>query len=1141
VEQIPQNKISVTIPPLTIQLLGDFRIVYGEKNVTGVNTPRLQSLLAYLVMHRAAPHSRQHLAFIFWPHSTEAQARTNLRNQLYHLRRALPDADRFLHVDVKTLQWGPDAAFTLDVAEFERAIAQAHEAEQASSRDTAPARGSARGAGHQTAVRAALEEAVGLYRGDLLPGCYDNWILPLRERLSQAFLRALERLIELLEAQRDYPTAIRYAQRLLRHDPLHEAAYRQLMRLRALSGDRAGALRAYHTCATVLQRELTVEPSPATREMYERLLNVETQAEPGARPPAALAASPPLVGRHQEWQQLQAAWRRAARGRPHLVLVAGETGIGKTRLAEDLIDWAAHQGIATSRTRSYAAEGALAYAPVAAWLRSDALGPALSALEDMWLTEVARVLPELLAERADLPAPSPLTERWQRQRLFEALARAILASGQSLLLVIDDLQWCDQETLEWLHYLLRFDPQARLLIVGTYRPEEIGPEHPLTSLRLALRRSQRLTEIELKPLDAADTAALAAHVAGGDLPPALAARIYEETEGNPLFVVETVRAGLPGDSDSDPPSLSLSLSLSLSPKVQAVIQARLVQLSPPARGLASLAATIGREFTFDVLARASDGDEDALVRGLDELWQRRIVREQGADAYDFSHDKIREVAYAGLSAARRRLLHRRVAQALESVHAADLDVVSGQLASHYERAGRPAQAIPYYQRAAEVESRISAYDEAIDHLTHGLALLRVQPATPQCSLQELTLQIALGSVYSITKGNAAPEVGEAYSRALTLCRQAGEAAHLFPVLWGLWAFHAMRAELHTAWELGEQLLSLAEKEQNPAHLLEAHRAVGVTLIFLGEFATARGHLERALAIYNPDEHHAHAFLYGQDPGLVCLAYLTHALWLLGYPDQALEKIDAAVTLAREMSHPLGEAFALGHAAFLHQWRREAQAAQERVEAAMTRATELGFELWTALLPLSRGWALAEQGQMQEGTEETRHGVAGVETIKAELARPLSLLLLAEAYGKAGLPEEGLSAVAQALATVDQAGERYCEAELYRLKGELLLRCIEPVEMMPAEGDRGVSRNAPTEAESCFQHALAVAHRQRAKSLELRAAVNLSRLWQRQGKPAEARRLLADIYRWFSEGFDTGDLMEARALLEDLSAELEGAR
>ncbi len=1107
-------------------------MINGDTPVTNVNTARLQSLLAYLVLHRDAPQSRQHLAFLFWPDSTEAQARTNLRNQLYHLRRALPDADRFLHVDVKTLQWRPEAAFTLDVAEFERAVAQANKADLA---------------GHQAAVRAALEETVGLYRGDLLPGCYDNWVLLLRERLSQAFVRALERLIELLEAQRDYPTAIRYAQRLLRHDPLHEAAYRQLMRLRALSGDRAGALRAYHTCATVLQRELAVEPSPATREMYERLLNVEPQAEPRRTPPAALAARPPLVGRHREWQQLQAAWRGAARGRPHIVLVAGEAGIGKSRLAEDLIEWAGHQGVATARTRSYAAEGALAYAPVAAWLRTDTLRAALPALEDVWLTEVARLLPELLTERTDLSPPGPLTESWQRQRLFDALARAILASSQPLLLVINDLQWCDQETLEWLRYLLRVDPQARLLIVGTFRPEETGPDHPLTSLRLALHRSRQFTEMELSPLDEAETATLAGHVAGRELPPALAARLYQETEGNPLFVVETVRAGLPGDSDSDsdPPSLSLSLS----PEVQAVIHERLAQLSPPARGLASLAATIGREFTFDVLARASDSDEDTLVQELDELWQRRIVREQGADAYDFSHDKIREVAYAELSAARRRLLHRRVALALEAVHANDLDAVSGQVASHYERAGRPAQAIPYYQRAAEVAARVCANNEAADQLTRGLMLLETLPQTLERAEQELTLQLALGNAFSFIKGLASPELGEAYARARMLCQRVGEMAQHLPALWGLWAFHLMRAELHTAREMGEELLRLAESEQDPTAFLVAHRALGVVLFYLGELAPARAHLEQAIALYDRRQHHAHRFLYWYDPGVACLYYVAYPLLFLGYPDQALENLDAALTLARELSHPISEISVLGAGALFHVWRRDMQSTLEWAQASIDLAAGLGMPAWSGLVTVIHRGALVEQrsepapppassrvhrgasrevegpGQLQAEIARMHESLAIWRDAGAGLHVPLSLSMLAKAYGKAGQPEEGLAILDDALAAAHRTGERYYQAELHRLKGELIWK---------AQGRRRNDESGDPSPETCFRQAIDIARSQQAKLLELRAATSLSRLWQRQGRPAEAYRLLKDVYDWFTEGFDTPDLKEARALLDSLS-------
>jgi DNA-binding SARP family transcriptional activator len=298
-------------PALHIQLLGDFRLVYDSTPVTSVNTARLQSLLAYLVLHGNAPQARHHVAFLFWSDSTEAQAHTNLRNLLYHLRQALPESDRFLYSDSQTLQWQAEAPFRLDVADFESALAQAEQAGQS---------------GDQVALRTALEEAVGLYQGDLLPSCYDDWILPERERLRQAFIGALGRLILLLEDQRDYRAAIGYAQRLLRHDPLHEVTCRRLMRLQALSGDRAGALRTYHTCTTLLQRELGVEPSPATREAYERLLQTDALPAPPPAQGLGLAAVSPLVGRHEEWARLQAAWQAAAAGEPHFVLVEGEAG-----------------------------------------------------------------------------------------------------------------------------------------------------------------------------------------------------------------------------------------------------------------------------------------------------------------------------------------------------------------------------------------------------------------------------------------------------------------------------------------------------------------------------------------------------------------------------------------------------------------------------------------------------------------------------------------------------------------------------------------------------------------------------------------------------------------------------------------------
>jgi DNA-binding SARP family transcriptional activator len=740
---------------LHIRLFGDFSLRRGDAPVAALS-PREQSLLAYLLLHRDVPSSRQHLAYLFWPDSTDTQARSQLRKLFYRLRQDLPDADAYLHVDTQTAGWRSEVPFTLDVAEFERALALAAEKDQL---------------GQHAEACAALERAAALYSGDLLPGCYDDWIVPDRARLSLSYLHALERLVELCEQGREYQRAIEHAQRLLHHDPLYEPTYRALMRLHALTGNRAAALRAYHTCATTLQRELDVDPSPDTQQAYERLLQVALPSVPATTVPAveisigdeiaadkAVDASPmvaSMVGRRDEWDQLMAAWhdmfagRDVRASRPQLVVIEGEAGIGKTRLAEELARWARWQGAATAAARCYAAEGALAYAPVVQWLRARPL----PVLEVVWRRELARLLPELLAGEPDLLLPAPMTEAWQRQRLFQALARAVLgdpphiagtghipAGPQPLLLFIDDLQWCDRQTLEWLHYLLREHSSARLLVLSTVRMEEVDEDHMLPAWLRAVRRVVDTREMALGPLDEAETQALAAGVAGVALDPGLAACIYGETEGNPLFVIEIVRATRLSDEAEPacPPQ-------GLPPRVQATIEERLARLSLAARELAGLAAAVGREFTYAVLEGACDLDADALLRALDELWQRRVVREMpgiGPGAgYDFTHDKLREVAYAGLSGARRQVLHRRVAGALEALHTGDLDAVAGQIAAHYDRGGQAARAISYHLRAAEHARRVYANEEAAGHYDRVLALAAASAE------QRVQARSGLGQVY----------------------------------------------------------------------------------------------------------------------------------------------------------------------------------------------------------------------------------------------------------------------------------------------------------------------------------------------------------------------------------------------------------
>jgi DNA-binding SARP family transcriptional activator/predicted ATPase len=1086
-------------PILHIELLGHFTLSYRDQPVRDLSTMRLQSLLAYLVLN-PVPQPRQHLAFLFWSESTEAQARTNLRREYHHLRRILPEAGAFLADEGSTIHWRPDSPYTLDVRAFEAAVAAAQQADQA---------------GDLPAARQQLIAAAQAYRGELLPGAYDGWLLAERERLGQLYARGLERLVGLLEAERDWAQAITLAQRLLQHDPLREATYRDLMRLHSLNGDRSAALRVYHNGATTLQRELGVEPEPATRALYQQLMAGGDAGRMSPAPSPPPSKRPPLIGRRREWATWEGVWKAAANGQPQVLCLAGEAGIGKSRLAEEMQHSARRQGAATAWARCYAAEGGLAFAPVAEWLKNTALQSARAGLQPLWLAELVRLLPELLIERPELPAPQPLTENWQRLRLFEAVARAVLAARPPLLLVMDDLQWCDSDTLAWLRYLLRFDAAARLLVVITVRVEELPTAPGLQRWLSDLRQAGQLTEVAIGALDAAETAALAAQLIGQAPEAEFARLIFQETEGNPLFIVQTVPTG-----PHEPIEAALAprrAALALPPGVHTVIAARLAQLSPSARELASLAATSGRAFTFAVLAGASGRAEDDVARDLDELWQRRIVREQGGEAYDFSHDKIREVAYAQVSGGHRRLLHRHIAQALERAHTADLDTVSHQIAAHYDQAGLPARAIPFYRRAAAVAQAVYANEKAVGLLNKGLAALADLPAGAERDEHELALQSALGVPLVALKGYMAPEVRSVYTRARQLCQSLGRAPDA-PILRALALTSIMRSEFGEAYELGEQLRRLAEQRGDAILVVEAHYVLGVSLFWLGQFEASRLRLEQALDAYDPSLRQAHIALYAQDPAVIGLVRLAYTLWHLGYPDQAREKFEAGLALAREVGHPFSLGYAQAFGACYTNDRRDLALTAQLIQANQDLAAEQGFTLWSMMSALLDAGVQAEQGEAGATADQIRARLVEYGLMGASLGRTYILALLARAYARDGQFALGLETLDEALGLVAEGEEQWYAAELNRLRGELMLSA-------GADG---------SEVETWYHRALEIAQPQCARFFELRAALSLSRLWQRQDRAQPARQLLQAVYAKFTEGFDTPDLLEAQAQLQALT-------
>jgi predicted ATPase len=496
-----------------------------------------------------------------------------------------------------------------------------------------------------------------------------------------------------------------------------------------------------------------------------------------------------------------------------------------------------------------------------------------------------------------------------------------------------------------------------------------------------------------------------------------------------------------------------------------------------------------------------------------------------AGKYGFAHAVYQEVVYTRVPAARRVQLHRRIGEGEEAGYSVQAGEHAAELAVHFERGRDYPRALAYLKAAADNALQRYANLEVIGHLTKALALLKSLPDTPERHQQELNLLTALGPALLAIKGYGALEVEQTYTRARELCQQLGDPLQRSQVLWGLLTFYLVRAEHQTARELGEQLLTLAQRQQDAALLLVGHFALGAALYCLGEFAPAREHMEQSLALDGPQEDHAHPFSFGMDLGVFCRAWAAHALWHLGYPDQALTMSHAALTQARELSHPFSLALALGYAAILHQFRREERATHERAEAGMVLCREHGFAYYLTWGTILQGWVLAEQGQQEAGIAQMRDGLAAFRATGGEVRLPYYLTLLAEACGKAGQAADGLRLVAEALAQVEAKGERWREAELHRLQGELRLQQWDSM-----AGDSPVL----TEAETHFHEALAIAQRQHAKLLELRAAMSLSRLWQQHGKRDEARKLLAPVYGWFTEGFDAADLQEAEALLEELS-------
>jgi predicted ATPase/class 3 adenylate cyclase len=863
-----------------------------------------------------------------------------------------------------------------------------------------------------------------------------------------------------------------------------------------------------------------------------------------ASPLAGRSTLTPLVGREQEVGLLVDRWEQAKEGRGQVVLLSGEPGIGKSRLAYTLREHVANEGALLFEARCSPYHQHSAFYPLIEVLQRTLLFTRQDTDEEK-VEKLGRTLAlynlqdnlPLFTALLSLPTPSLyppliLTPQKQKEQTLQALLQLMAAQAERQVTtsVWEDLHWADPSSLEFLSLLVDQIPTTKLLLVLTFRPEFTPPWKPRSHIsQLVLNRlGKKQVEVMVEEV-----------AAGKELSPEVIEQILSKTDGVPLFIEEITKSVVESVGATDRSPLQ---TLAIPATLQEALLARLDRLST-ARQLAQLGATLGREFSYELLNAVAPINETDLQAALTKLVGAEILYQRGVGEqarYFFKHALIQDTAYQSLLKSTRQQYHQQIAQALEEQFPDIKETQPELVAHHYTEAGLGAQAVTYWQQAGGRAAQQSANAEAISHLTKGLEVVAALLDTHERSRQELRLHMVLGPALIAAKGNAAPEVERTYARAVDLCRQVGETVQLFPVLFGLRSVYLVRGEIKTAHELGEQLFSLAENIQELGFLLEARIALGNTFFLRGDLVSAYTQFEHALKIYDPEHHRSHALMYGLDPGVFGCSRMMWILWFQGYPDQALRKTHETLALAHEIAHPFSLAVAGLHAMKLHLFRRDTRATQQQAETTISLCKERGFASFLGQAIMFPGWVLAEQGVHQEGIAQIREGLATCQATGAMLHRTFFLAFLADSYWKAALTEEGLSTVAEALALVDKTGERYYEAELYRLKGELTLQQEFQISGSKFQAPNtqplisNIQVEVEQEAEECFLKAIAIAQKQQAKSWELRAATSLARLRQQQGKKAEAHKLLSEVYNWFTEGFDTKDLQEAKALIEALS-------
>jgi len=1178
---------------LSLSLLGSFRATLDGQPIKSFKSNKVRALLVYLAVESDRPHRRERLAGLLWPDWPDKDALSNLRYSLSDLRRAIGDraADPpFLLISRDNIQFNPASDFRLDIKAFIESVEtdknlptffdgleKAVDLYQGSFLE-----------GFSLEDSPAFEEWTLLTRERFARQALSTLhILAESCEVSCDYEQAQSYAYRQLELEPWDETAHQQLMRAMALSGQRSAALAQYETCRKVLAEELGVEPTEET--TKLYEQIRDGKLKVLAPASDVQMDLSARFPPFLKEGPSHLEAPVLVARENELAQLEKFLEGSMAGQGKVVFVTGEAGSGKTSLlAEysrraqdrhaDLVvasgDCNAYTGIGdpylpfreilellTGEVESKWAAGAISREhALRLWnglpVATKALVEAGPELIDTFIQRVA------LRERAGICASGQadwltrLDEFLDRKPatvlsavalhqvdLFEQYAKVLqaLEVRNPLLLIVDDLQWADAGSINLLFHLGRRLGSSRILILGAYRSEEVAlgrdsTRHPLESVINEFRRMFGAITVHLTQTQSRDFVDALLDSEPNRLGTPFRDMLYQQTQGHPLFTIELLR-GLQerGDIVKDSQSYWIagpSLDWGTLPvRVEAAIQERIGRLPESLKRALEVASVEGELFTAEVVAQVRGIDAREMLEHLSGELDRkhRLVRAQSVQRidgqlisrYQFRHILFQKYLYNSLDEVERVHLHEQVGVNLETLHGVQENtaVAAVQLARHFEEAKIADKAIRYLHLAGNKAVQLSAFQEAIAHLSRGLLILETLPKSTGYARQELELQLTYSMALQGAFGAQVPGLEDTLARARELCQQVGNTSQMVQVLGGLAVLHYVRAEYRQAEDLAEEALNLAQTTEDSVLVSLCHWYHGFIMFCLGEHLSARQHLKYVIDFYRPERHH-HPFisLRGSDAGPGALAYDACCLWCLGYPDQAMKRSQEAFSLARKLGHPFSLADVICFAGcMINSMSRNGSELMKDTEELMELSRERNLEGWYATSIRYRGEALVMQGSTQEGIAIIREGLEALDSESVLLNYSSTFGYLAEALAKTDHLEEGIATLDEAFALIERTDERYWEAELLRIKGELL----------SMKGDAA-------DAEYILHKAIEISRKQHAKSLELRAVVSLSRLWQGKGKKIQAKRVLTEIYNWFTEGFDTPDLIEAKKLLEVLS-------